>query len=160
MTLKLQHHGYNWAIRAGFPPMGSVERTDPLFVDALKTAHPPLTKMTVHEIGSWIVGRLSYLTAGSLAVEGDVFAHDTNDFGYKIKITDNSKASVAHGAIVIHADGIRFASVDVKINDFQTLLVELLTESADDLAACEIRVQEPETRKYRTYGWDGYSLLR
>ncbi|MCA9066439.1 MAG: hypothetical protein KDA96_25400 [Planctomycetaceae bacterium] len=56
--------------------------------------------------------------------------------------------------------GDSFSSVDVKINDFQTLLVDVLTESADDAAACEIRVQEPETRKDRTYGWDGYSPLR
>jgi hypothetical protein len=94
--------------------------------------HPirrPIALLTAHELGSWIVGRLCYLTAGGLAIEGDVFAHDTNELGYKIKITDKSKANVAHGAVVVQADGIRFASVDVQIGDFQTLVVEVLTES-------------------------------
>ncbi len=58
-----------------------------------------------------------------------------------------------------HADGNRFASVDVRIGNFSSLLLEVLTASAEDLATCEIRGQDPETRKYRTYDWDGYSLL-
>jgi hypothetical protein len=61
---------------------------------------------------------------------------------------------------VIHADRTYFASVNVAIDEFQQLLVELLTEFPDDLAKVKIRVQYPETRRYRVYGWDGYSLLQ
>ena len=47
----------------------------------------------------------------------------------------------------------------MKMDDFQAFIVEVLSESPEDLAKCEIRVQEPETRECRAYGWDGYSLL-
>jgi hypothetical protein len=159
MALKFQCLGYNWSIRAGFPPMGSQERTDPVFVDALKAAHPPLGELTDHELASWIVARLCYLTSGALTVEGDSFAHDTDEFGYKMKITDEAKVSVAHGAVIFHAARTSFASVDMEIDDFQSVVVDLLTDSPGDLAACEIRVREPETRNDRTYGWNGYALL-
>ena len=159
MAIDFQYFGYHWTIRAGFPPMGSRERTDPLFVDALKVAFPRLRKFTEHELGSWIVARLFFLTAGTLTSEGTEFAHDTNEIGYKLKISDDSKTSLAHGAVVIHAKGVHFASVDLKIDDFQAVVVRLLTESTDDLSQCEIRVREPETRNVRKYGWDGYSLF-
>lgn len=103
MTLRFQYFAFDWTIREGGPPMGSHERSSPLFVDALKTAHRPLSKLTDHELASWVVARLSYLTSGALPLEGDEFSHDTNEFGYKLKITDQKKVSVAHGAIVIHS---------------------------------------------------------
>ncbi|MCA9222302.1 MAG: hypothetical protein KDA71_18370, partial [Planctomycetales bacterium] len=65
-----------------------------------------------------------------------------------------------HGAIVIRADRTYFASVDVRVESFQDLVVKLLTDSPDDLSECEIRVREPETKRYRNYGWDGYALLK
>ena len=139
--------------------MGSTEVAKPLFVEALRAASPVVHRYTDREIASWIVARLNYLTAGGLTVEGDEFAHDTNEFGYKIKITDSNKKNIAHGAVVIHENRTYFASVNVEIDDFQSLFIELLTEYPDDLAKIEIRVQYPETKRYRLYGWDGYSLL-
>jgi hypothetical protein len=70
--------------------MGSRERTVPLLLDALKAAHPPLGRMTEHEIASWVVARLNYLTGTALQAEGTTFAHDTNELGYKIKLSDTS----------------------------------------------------------------------
>jgi hypothetical protein len=158
MGLKFQFGGNQWSVRAGGPPMGSRERTDSPFLDALKAAHPPLSKMTRHEITSWIVARLNFITSGSLELEGRTFAHDTNEFGYKIKLSDQSDNTLAHGAVVFRADRTYFASLDIKIDDFRSVFVGLLTDSPLDLAKCEITVREPESKKKRTYGWNGYSL--
>ena len=75
--------------------MGSRERNDPMFVDALKSAHPPLARLTLHEVTSWIVARLNYLVGGSIELIGNEFAHDTNEFGYKIRLADNANATLA-----------------------------------------------------------------
>jgi len=139
--------------------MGSHERTDPTFIDALKIAHAPLAKLTLHEVASWIVARLNYITAGSLEVEGNDFAHDTNEFGYKIKLSDNTDTTLAHGAVVFHAKRVYFAALDIKIPDFQSAFVSLLADFPNDLAKIEIVVYFPESKKKRRYGWDGYSLI-
>ena len=139
--------------------MGSTEASDPDFVTALRESHPKVARLTDHELASWIVARLNYLTSGALCVEEETCSHDTNEFGYKLKISDHSKKSMAHGAVVIHADRTYFASVNVAVDNFQAVVVELLSESPDDLTACSVRVQEPETRTFRRYGWDGYSLF-
>jgi hypothetical protein len=159
MTLKFEHRDYLWTIRSGFPPMGSTEVQEPTFTEALRTGVPSLQRSSGHELASWVVARLNYITAGALPIEGEVFAHDTNEFGYKIKLVDAQKSTVAHGAVVFHADMTYFASVKLGIGDFQAVFIDLLTESPDAMEACEIRVQVPETRTYRIYGWDGYSLL-
>lgn len=159
MALKFVFGGYHWSLREGLPPAGSRERTAPTFVEALKAAYPPLAKMKSHEIASWIVARLNYITASALEVEGDLFAHDTNEFGYKLRLSDGADTTLAHGAVVIHADRVYFASVDVKISDFQSIFVSLLADSPNDLAKCEIVVQLPESKKKRRYGWDGHYLL-
>jgi hypothetical protein len=159
MALKFQFGGFQWALRAGGPPMGSSERTGQAFLDALKAAYAPLSKMNQHEIASWIVARLNFITSGSLELEGNLFSGDTNDFGYKIKLSDEGDITLAHGAVVVKADRILFASLDIKIADFQSLFITLLADSPNDLAKCEIIVREPENKKKRAYGWDGYSLL-
>jgi hypothetical protein len=92
-------------------------------------------------------------------LEGEEFAHDTNEFGYWIRLSDDSNKPLAHGAVMFRADRTYFASVDVRITDFQSLFVRLLTDSPDDLAKCEIVVREPESKRKRTYGWNGYSLF-
>jgi hypothetical protein len=160
MDLRFNQLGYRWTLREGFPPAGSTEVTKPLFVNALRTRCSKLAKFSDRELASWIVGRLNYLASGALELLGTEFKHDTNEFGYKIKLADSDDKSLAHGAVVIHADRTYFASVNVVIDDFQQLFVELLTEFPDDLAKVKIRVQYPETRRYRVYGWDGYSLLQ
>jgi hypothetical protein len=48
----------------------------------------------------------------------------------------------------------------MSIDDFQGLFVELLAEFPDALAKIKIRVQYPDSKRYRYYGWDGYSLLQ
>jgi hypothetical protein len=158
--MDFQYFEYQWGIREGLPPAGSREPTAPTFVEALRAAHPPLSKRTEHELASWIVARLCYLTCDSLLLEGTEFAHDTNEVGYKFRLAGSDGKSAAHGAIMIHAEGVRFAEVNVTIDDFQSLVVKLLTDSPNDLSKCEIRVRNPETRKTRKYGWDGISLLR
>jgi len=158
MAISFDQLGYRWTVRDGFPPMGSTEASDPDFVSAIRGSHPRLARLTDHELASWIVARLNYLTSGALCVSEETYSHDTNEFGYKLKITDHNKKSLAHGAVVIHAERTYFASVNVAVDDFLAIVVELLTEYPDDLNACSVRVQEPETRKYRQYGWDGYSL--
>ncbi len=160
MDLRFTQLGYHWTVREGFPPMGSTEVAEPTVVNALRSTSPKLARYSDRELASWIVGRLNYLTSGALALLGTEFKHDTNEFGYKIKLTDADEKSMAHGAVVIHADRTYFASVNVTIDDFQRLLVELLTEFPDDLAKIKIRVQYPETKRHRLYGWDGYSLLQ
>lgn len=159
MALKFNFAGYRWSLREGFPPRGSRERSDQPFFDALKAAHPLLSKLTQHEIASWIVARLNFITSGSLEVEGKSFGHDTNEFGYKIRLSDAEDTTLAHGAVVIHANRIYFASLDIKIDNFQSVFISLLADSPSDLAKCEIIVRVPESKRKRTYGWDGYSLL-
>jgi hypothetical protein len=159
MALKFEFGGYHWSLREGFPPMGSRERTDPTFVDALKVAHPPLARLTQHELVSWIVARLNYLVSASIYLEGSSFANDTNEFGYKIRLSDDSDTTLAHGAVVFHARRTYFASLDLKISDFQSVFIRLLTDSPTDLSKCEIVVREPESKRKRTYGWNGHSLL-
>jgi len=139
--------------------MGSTEVSNPDFVSALRNSHSKLARLTDHELASWIVARLNYLTSGALCVSEQTYSHDTNEFGYKIKLTDHNKKTMAHGAVVIHADRTYFASLNLAVDDFQAIVVELLSENPDDLTACSVRVQDPETRKSRQYGWDGYSLF-
>ena len=159
MGLKFPSGGYHWAIREGGPPSGSRERAALTFLDALKAAHPPLAQLTQHEIASWIIARLSSVTAGALSWEGVEFAHDTNEFGYKIRLSDRSNTTLAHGAVVFHVDRTYFASLDLEIDDFQSVFVALLADFPQDLAICEIVVREPESERKRAYGWNGYSLL-
>ncbi|WP_037229825.1 hypothetical protein, partial [Rhodopirellula baltica] len=112
-----------------------------------------------HQLASWIVARLSFLTASSLLLEGDTFAHDTNEFGYKIKILTADGSIASMGTLMIHQDRTYYKANNVAIGDSQSLLVDLLTEFPDDLDRCEIRVRFPETRRFRSYGWDGMTLL-
>jgi hypothetical protein len=158
VALRFQHGGYRWAIRAGFPPAGSREK-DLLFSEALRDAHPPLKDLTQHELASWIVARLNFLTSGALSLEGKEFADDTNEFGYKIRLANRADSTVAHGAVVFGASRTYFASVDLGVDDFQSVLIGLLVDAPDDLAICEITVREPETSRRRAYGWNGHSLL-
>ncbi len=160
MTLKFQFGGFQWALREGYPPMGSRKRSNPPFVDALQLAHPPLSRLNGHELASWIVARLNYITSGSLELEGNGFSHDTNEFGYKLKLTDASCETQAHGAVVFQVDRIYFAALDLKIDDFQSLFIRLLVDCPYDLAKCEIVVYLPESNKKRIYGWNGYSLIQ
>ena len=140
--------------------MGSIEDSAPKFANALRAADKKISKFTEHELASWVVSRLNYFVGGSIEVEGNEFAHDTNEFGYKIKIADTNNRMCAHGAVVIHENGITFAAVNTHISNIQDLFVQLLVDSPADLAKIEIRVQTPETDRYRVYGWDGYNLAR
>ena len=137
--------------------MGSTEAPD--FVTALRASHPRLARYTDHELASWIVARLNYLTSGTLCDSEQTYAHDTNEFGYKLKMSDQNKKTVAHGAVVMHANRIYLAATKMSDVDFQAIVIELLSEYVDDLMACSVRVQEPETRRYRRYGWDGHALF-
>ena len=102
---------------------------------------------------------MNYLTAGGLEVEGNEFAHDTNEFGYFIRLCDQTDTTLASGAVMIHAERVYLTANDIKIPDFQSVFVDLLVECPADLAKCEIVVCVPESKKRRRYGWDGYSLL-
>jgi hypothetical protein len=159
MSLKFQHGGYRWTLREGFPPAGSRERQEPLFSEALQRAYPPLAKLTQHELASWIVARLDFITAGALTLEGEEFAHDTNEFGFKIRLANQENLTLAHGAIVITTSRTYLAFVSSRIDDFQSVIIDLLIDAPDDLAKCEIIVLEPESRKRRCYGWNGHALL-
>ena len=159
MSLKFLFEGYEWSLREGGPHPGSRERDDPTFHDALQAAHPALGKLTLHEISSWIVARLDYITCGSLALLGDEFSHDSNNFSYKIKLADQSQQAVAQGALMFEADRVHFFALDLRIESFQSLLVRLLTDAPQDLSRCDIIVRLPESKRKRHYGWNGYSLL-
>ncbi|WP_413432572.1 hypothetical protein [Crateriforma spongiae] len=160
MPLKFSELGYQWTIREGSPPMGSVEGSNPDFAEALRSADRAIEKFTEHELASWVVSRLNYFVGGSLEVEGDEFAHDTNEFGYKIKVVDTNRRMIAHGGVVVYENRIAFAAVNTHNANLQDLFVQLLVESPSDLAKIEIRVRTPETKRYRVYGWDGYHLAR
>ncbi len=159
MPLCVSFGGYQWQIRPGGPPMGSRERTEPSFVEALQVAHPPLSSLTEHEIASWIVARLDFITDGSLVSGRSEFRDDTDEFGYQIRLSDASKTTLAHGAVVFQAKRIYFASVNLKIDDFQSIVVGMLADSPRDLSVCEVAVFIPESKRKRLYGWNGYSLL-
>jgi hypothetical protein len=143
--------------------MGSEEQQSPLFIDQLKQTVPWLRNMSVHEIGSWIVARLNYLTFGSLPLLGDSFGHDTNEFGYRVRCMNQQGIRQASGAAVIHAERIYFKYAEPVIADFQSLFAQVLADSPRDLAEIKIRIRIPSEDSvrtlYRTYGWDGFSLL-
>ena len=160
MPLKFRELDYDWRLREGFPPMGSVEVDSPRFVDAIRTTVPSLATASTQELTSWIIARLSFLTAGALELEGKEFSHDTNEIGYKLKATHSVPRASAHGAIVLNPERVYFAFVDGGIGDYQSLVVDLFCRYPEDLAECAIRVFEPESKRSRVYGWDGYSLRR
>lgn len=137
--------------------MGSIAVPSPLFVDALRAAESMLNGLTVHELSSWVVARLSYLTCGG--IDRQTSSDDTNEFGFKIKITDAAGESVAHGAVVIGNNRLVYSAHNIRVVDSQLLFVTLLSGSPRDLAICEVEVREPESRRRRTYGWDGRMLL-
>lgn len=163
MSLYIESHGYLWRLREGFAPVGSTEQQSPLFIDQLRQAVPWIRKQSVHEIGSWVVARLNYLTCGGLPLLGDSFGHDTNEFGYKVRCMNKDKVRQASGAVVIHAKRVYFEHVDPRIEDFQSLFVQLLADNPQDLEPIRIRVRIPSEdvgrTRDRTYGWDGLSLL-
>jgi hypothetical protein len=159
MPLKFAHAGYQWELREGGPPMGCRERGEVPFEEALRAAHPPLARMSAREVASWVVARLNAITGGSLASEGAVFAHDTNEFGYKLKASGPDRVALAYGGIVFQAGRTYFAWGGDGLGDFQAAVVGLLAESPTDLARCEIVVRVPESRRSRSYGWDGHSLI-
>lgn len=138
--------------------MGSVE-IEPRFSVVLKGAVAQLASASEHRIASWIVARIDFITAGSLAIDGWVCRDDFNDFGFKLKVADRSKSVVGHGAVVVGPDGVHFTSVTSKPLDLQAEFIELLAESPDDLSRCEMFVQHPQTRAKRSFGWNGYSLF-
>lgn len=138
--------------------MGSVEVDSPKFVDTIRSTVPSLSTASTHKVTSWIVSRLSYLTSGAIELEGSEFSHDTNEIGYKLKATHTTSNASAHGAIVMSPDQICFAFVDAGIGDYQSLVVDLLCRYPEDLGDCAIRVFEPESKRSRIYGWDGYLL--
>ena len=160
MPLKFRELDYDWRLREGFPPMGSVEGESPDFAAAIRSSVPSLSTASTHELTSWIVSRLSFLTAGALELEGNDFSHDTNEIGYKLKATHSTSNASAHGAIVLNPERVYFAFVDAGIGDYQSLVVDLLCRYPEDLDQCTIRVFEPESKRSRAYGWDGYSLRR
>ena len=84
---------------------------------------------------------------------------DLNVFGYKIRLASDTNLTLAHGAVVFEANRTYFASVEVAIIDFQSRVVELLTESPNDISPCEIGIRDPKSKKRRVYGWNGYMLL-
>jgi hypothetical protein len=159
MPLKFSYSGNNWELREGGPPMGCREQGDVSFEEALRAAHPPLSRMSARELASWIVARLNAITGGDLESEGNVFAHDTDEFGYKLKASSPNRVTLAYGGIVFEAGRTYFAWDGDGLADFQTKVVDLLTESPSDLARCEIKVREPESTRSRNYGWNGYSLI-
>ncbi len=160
MPLSFSEMGYEWQLREGFPPMGSTESASKPFEQAVRDAVPFLAKAPTCEISSWVIARLSYLTCGALELEGNDFSHDTNEIGYKLKATRAIDGASAYGAIVITSDRTYFAFVDNGLGDYQVVLVEMLAQSPRDYAKCVIRVREPESKRSRLYGWDGYSLHR
>ncbi|WP_145431680.1 hypothetical protein [Lacipirellula limnantheis] len=163
MSLYFESHGYYWRLREGFAPMGSGEQQSPLFIDQLRQSVPWLRKASVHEMGSWIVARLNYLTCGNLKMLGDSFGHDTNEFGYKVRCMNEQSIRQASGAVVIHADQVHFKYADSIIDDYQSLFARILADNPRDLDKISIRVRIPSEDniqpRYRAYGWDGFSLL-
>ncbi len=160
MALKFSEMGYEWQIREGFPPMGCSEHPTLPFEDAIRHAVPFLATSPPHEIASWVVARLAYLTSGALDLEGNDFSHDTNEFGYKLKAQRVADGASAHGAIVMTSSRTYFAFRQDGLADFQAIVVEMLAQWPREYAKCVIRVQEPESKRSRLYGWDGYSLYR
>lgn len=158
MALKFSEMGYEWQLREGFPPMGSSEDPAIPFEVAIRHAVPFLAKSSPHEIASWVVARLAYLTSGALDLEGDDFSHDTNEIGYKTKAKRVADGASASGAIVITSSRTYFAFRHDGLRDFQAIFVAMLSQWPNEYAKCVIRVREPESNRSRLYGWDGYSL--
>jgi len=157
MPAEFEEAGYQWTIREGGPSMGSVEATSPTFVEALRAADSHMKGLTLHELSSWVIARLSYLTCGM--IDQKTFSHDTNEFGYAVRITDSSGERVAHGAVVIGESRLVYSASDFRTSDSQALFVQMLASSPRDLAICEVKVREPETRRCRSYGWNGRLLI-
>lgn len=158
MSLKFEFGGYKWRLRAGFPPMHSI-RADMSFPDQLRARIPALSKCNTHGLGSWIIGRLNYLSFGNLPLEGTGFSHDTDEFGYKLKMSDLGGRTAGHGAIVISRTEISFSYSRDSQPDFQDIVVKLFTSNEIGLESCTITMTINEPFQTFRYGWDGHSLL-
>lgn len=159
MWIRFEQADLRWELREGFAPLDSRETIDPSLGTALRAAHPFVARLTEHELASWIVGRLAFCAGsawGSLRTE---FAHDTNECGYQIRAKNAAGEMVGQGAVVLQAGRTIFFCLNIKTDDFQAQLVDLLADSPRDLERCEIIVREPETKHRRSYGWNGHALL-
>ena len=156
MPQKFQFRDYRCQLSAGYPVVGSVEPASPSFVEALLAAHRDLSKLSQKDLGSWIIARLTDLTYGALPFEGDYFASDGGDFGYRIKVMDAGGKLLGNWGIVFWPQRIQLSGFSPVEFDGQALIVEMLTESPGDLGKCEVTIHNPESRKRRTFGWDGY----
>ncbi len=152
--------GYDWQLCEGLPPAGSSECQTPTFEQAVRDAVPFLAKSSAHELASWVVARLAYLTSGSLELEGKEFSHDSDEVGYRLKATRRSDAASAQGAIMLAPSRVYFACVEAGLSNFPFIVLELLSQFPRDYEKCVIRIREPESKNSRRYGWDGYSLIR
>jgi len=93
--------GYHWQLLEGLPPAGAREKTDPSLLEQLKRVHTPLSRLTTHEIASWIIARLNAITGSMLEAEGNDFRHDTNEIGYKLHLRNEAGDALAHGTVMI-----------------------------------------------------------
>ena len=158
MALKFEFAQYKWRLRAGFPPMGSIQSSVG-FEDQLRLSAPELANYSTRSLGSWIVGRLNYIVNGNLPLEGEEFSHDTDEFGYKLKMSNSAGDTCGHGAITIGRDRIFFAYLPLKEVDLQDIVIALLTDQTESLKSCTITMTVNEPFQQYHYGWDGYRVI-
>ena len=142
MPAEFEEMGYRWTIREGAPPMGSVEARSLTLVEALRAADSQLKGLNLHELSSWLIARLSYLTCGM--IDQKTFSHDTNEFGYAVRITDSSGERVAHGAVAIGENRLAYFASDFRTSDSQALFVQMLASAPAILRSARSRSENPK----------------
>jgi hypothetical protein len=157
MPRQFTFRDYQCQLSAGYPVAGSVEH--PLFVDQLAAAPGFPRGLSRKNRISWILGRLTELTYGGLPLEGKSFSSDGGEFGYRIKVSDDTGNLLGNWGIVFWPDRIQLCGFAVNELDGQQLLVEMLTVSPQSLDKCEITIRNPDAGTKTTFGWNGYQFV-
>ena len=98
---------YKCHLSAGYPVAGSVENTEPLFVDELAAAPRYPRNLSRKDRVSWILARLTEITYGGLPLEGKTFESDGGEFGYRLKIADSQGNLLGYWGIIFWPDRIQ-----------------------------------------------------
>ncbi|WP_425613961.1 hypothetical protein NA78x_003808 [Anatilimnocola sp. NA78] len=131
----------------------------PTFVEQLQAADGFPRGLSSKNHVSWIIARLTELSAGGLMFDNTHFESDGGEFGYRLKIFGADGKLLGYWGIIFWPDRIRLMGHSTSDLDGQTLIVEMLTESPAELGKCEVTIRNPDARTKKTFGWNGYQFV-
>jgi hypothetical protein len=159
MAQEFEFREFKCKLTAGYPIAGSIEQCGPSFIEQLLETGQVPGALNHDDLVSWIIARLTEITSGALPFEGNYFASDGSDFGYRIKILDATKKLLGNWGIVFWPKRIQLLGFSTCDFDGQSLLIEMLIKSPKSLGKCEVTIHNPDSGTRQVFGWDGYQYL-